>query len=51
MGVVGHDDAAKEDGHDARQMEAFREGIGQVSEAEHHAELQRWVPPQLDVLE
>ena len=51
MGVVGHDDATEEDGHDAREMEALRQEVGAESKQEPHGKLQGVVLTKVNKLE
>ena len=51
VGVVRHDEAAEEDGHDAGQVDALGQGVGGVDKAEHQGELQAGVGVQVDVLQ
>lgn len=40
-GVLGHGDAAEQDGHDSREIEGFGESVGNVGEDEKKGELER----------
>jgi len=51
VGVVRHDNPAEEDGHYSRQMNAFCQCVGQVSEHQHHAKLQRGILAQLHMFQ
>lgn len=51
MGVLAHYDATEEYGHNARQVDALRQGVRNVDEAEHEGKLQRRVETQIHVLE
>ena len=51
MGVMGHDDATEEDGHDAREMKALCQEVGAESKQEPHGKLQRVVLTKVNKLE
>ena len=48
--VLAHDDGAEEDGHDAGEVDALGQRVGDVDEAQHQGELQRRVAVQVDKL-
>lgn len=49
VGVVGHDDAGEQDGHDARQLDRLGEHVRRVHEDEHERGLERRSLAQVDV--
>ena len=51
VGVVGHHQAAEEDGHDTGEVDPLCQGVRGVDEAEHEGELQAGVGVQVDVLQ
>uniref|UniRef100_A0A1Y1LIY5 Uncharacterized protein n=1 Tax=Photinus pyralis TaxID=7054 RepID=A0A1Y1LIY5_PHOPY len=51
MGIVGHDDSAKQNRHNAGQVNAFGEYVGGVRKHQHHAEFQGRIFTQVDVLQ
>ena len=51
VGVVGHDEATEQDGHDAGQVDTLGQGVRGVDEAEHQGELQAGVGVEVDVLQ
>ena len=51
MGVVGHDEAAEQDGHDPTEVDPLGQGVRGVDEAQHEGELQAGVGVQVDVLQ
>ena len=51
MGVVGHDDAAEEDGHDPREVEPLRKEVGTKRKQEPHGKLQRVVLSEIHKLQ
>ena len=51
MGVVGHDNAAKEDGHDPREVEPLCKEVGTKRKQEPHRKLQRVVLSEIHKLQ